>query len=224
MTNKIPFFPNSEDNTHCFQSAIQMVLKHYFPNDSYTERQLEQLTGKFRGLWTWPHAGIMYLQSKGCDLIILDAFDYALFAKQGTDYLIDTYGSEIAYQQINNSKIDQEMTYVKQLLRTEVKFDKLPTLQKTRDLIEQGYLVIFNVNAQTLNGKEGYVGHFVVAYAIDDKYVHFHDPGLPPVPNRKETLEDFEAAWAATHDAYAVKYVAPSPKVKKQPPVLAPTN
>ncbi len=56
-------------------------------------------------------------------------------------------------------------------------------------------MVICNVNANQLNQKAGYVGHFVLVVGFDDDELIFHDPGKPPRPFRKVNSTDFELAW-----------------------------
>ena len=62
--------------------------------------------------------------------------------------------------------------------------------------MDKGYLVICNINRQTLNNKTGYVGHFVVIKGYNDKGFMFHDPGLPLQENRFASFGNFEKAWA----------------------------
>lgn len=56
-------------------------------------------------------------------------------------------------------------------------------------------MVICNVNANQLNQKAGYVGHFVLVVGFDDDELIFHDPGKTPRPFRKVNSTDFELAW-----------------------------
>ena len=72
----------------------------------------------------------------------------------------------------------------------------LETLSKyIKTFLQKGYLVSCNINSRVLRKKSGYVGHLVLVYKVDDKYVHLHDPGLPPLPKRKVTKSLFNKAW-----------------------------
>ncbi|MEK7102513.1 MAG: papain-like cysteine protease family protein, partial [Patescibacteria group bacterium] len=42
----------------------------------------------------------------------------------------------------------------------------------------------------------GYTGHFVVITGFGKNHFTLHDPGLPPLRNRKVSLGRFEKAWA----------------------------
>jgi uncharacterized protein YvpB len=57
--------------------------------------------------------------------------------------------------------------------------------------------VICLINSQKLNNKQGYVGHFVVVKGIEDDNLIIHDPGFPPIENRKISYVSFEKAWSA---------------------------
>jgi uncharacterized protein YvpB len=46
-----------------------------------------------------------------------------------------------------------------------------------------------------LNHFEGFNLHFVLLYGFDGKNLHINDPGNPPIPGRKLTLEEFREAY-----------------------------
>lgn len=58
---EIPFFSNTPDNTHCYQAAIKMLAKYFWPQENYTWDELDKITVKVKGFWTWPMAGILWL-------------------------------------------------------------------------------------------------------------------------------------------------------------------
>jgi hypothetical protein len=74
---------------------------------------------------------------------------------------------------------------------------KVPSLADVKSYLEKGFLVASMVNLRRLNGQEGYVGHCVLIYDVDEKSVFFHDPGPPAVEARQETHGDFVAAATA---------------------------
>ena len=52
------------------------------------------------------------------------------------------------------------------------------------------------VNSRALNNKEGYLGHSIVIIGYTNQEFVLHDPGLPPLENRRVAYELFEKAWA----------------------------
>lgn len=192
---KVPFFPNPDD-THCFQASIRMVLKYFTPNQNYDWEVLDELTGKKKDLWTWPMYAMTQLKEKGFDVVSIEDFDYNRFSREGEPYIMERFGQEVGLAQIQNSDIPYEMKNAELLLK-HCKFEqRLPDLQDINMLLKNGYLLICNVNSQALNQIDGYTGHFVVVYDIDDTHLKIHDPGLPPHESRKVDYDRFIKAWA----------------------------
>lgn len=200
MDTTIPFYSNTPDNTHCFQAAIRMVLKHFYPNEEYSWEQLETITGKKEGLWTWNMAGMIWMQHKGFNVLDIEMFDYNLFIETGEQYLLDFFGKEAGEEQIRNSDVRQERKYAQQFVTVVEVEKRIPGTTDIIQLLDKGYLLIICLNQNTLNNKGGYVGHFVVVKGYDNNQLIFHDPGLPPYENRKESFELFEKAWGYPND------------------------
>lgn len=158
----VPFFANTPDDTHCFQAALRMVLKYYFPMKDYSWENLEKFTAKKEGLWTWAMQGLINMQKLGFDVIVREDFDNQQFIDKGEEYLKEKFGKDVAAEQIKHSDIEQEREIAKEYVilfgakGIPASFDEL------KQFIDDDYLVIANVNSQALNNKEGYVGHFVV--------------------------------------------------------------
>lgn len=197
---KVPFYSNTPDNTHCFQAALRMILKYFWKDKDFTWKELERITAKPQGLWTWPLAGMVWLHKNGFKVRDIEIFDYSRFIKEGEKYLFEFYGKEAAQEQIKNSDIDQEKKYAKKLLKSGIVEFKLPTIDNLKDLLKDGYLAICLVNSKKLNNKKGYTGHFVVIKGYQGNKFILHDPGLPPQKNRKIDEKVFEKAWAYPDD------------------------
>ena len=193
--DKIPFYGNTPDNTHCNQAVMKMLLGYYFPNEVYGWKELETITGKKEGLWTWPTQGWVYLKSRGLDVTYYGTFDYDRFVDIGSKYLIEKYGKKVGEEQIIHSDIDYEIEVAKKLLVSFNQTKRIPTLDDVSKFIAQDCLLLCNVNYYPLYGKSGYAGHFVLIYGIDDKYIYIHDPGLPPHPQAEIPIENFIDAW-----------------------------
>ena len=192
----IPFYPNTKDDTHCYQAVFRMILKYYFPNENYTWKQLDEITSKVKGLWTWPMAGLLWLTYKKFDVKVIEPFDYNQFIKLGGKYLIKEYGKEVGESQIKHSDIKQEIVIAKKFIKR-IKIEKrIPNQADLKGLIKQDYLIICNVNIKLLNKKKGYAGHFVLLKGLNNSSYILHDPGLLPYNNRKVKFDLFNKAWA----------------------------
>ena len=88
----IPFYSNTEDDTHCFQAVIKMVLKFFWPDKEFTWAELDKITAKVEGLWTWQMAGLLWLDANGFEVKDIEAFDYDQFIKKGGDYHGNVFG------------------------------------------------------------------------------------------------------------------------------------
>ena len=195
LAPRVPFYSNTPDDTHCYQAALKMVLKHFMPDKEFSWNELEKLTAKVKNLWTCPTQGLINLYHMGFDVVDIDDFNIEEFVENGGDYLIRRYGKEVGEAQIKHSDILQEQRIYNEYLKLNLHEQKLPTLKDIKQLIDEEYLVICNINSYQLNNKKGYAGHFVVIYGYDHNNLYLHDSGLPPVEARKVAFEDFLKAW-----------------------------
>jgi hypothetical protein len=195
-----PFFGNTRDNTHCFQACMRMVLKYYLPKKNFTWKELEKLSAKKKGKWTWSTQMLLNLKKMGFDVVTMDTFDIDAFIERGGEFLIEAWGKEVGEAQIKHSDIAQERRLFKKLKKEIVTERYAPTMSDIRMLLKKGYLVKCTVNSSALNKRKGYAGHGVLVYGIDKSHVYLHDPGLPPHPHRKVTRALFKKAWMYPQD------------------------
>lgn len=188
-------FQANPDETHCFQAVMKMIAEFYWPEKEYSWDELDQITGKEKDLWTWPNLGYVWLQQKGLQIIVEELFDHQSFIEKGGKYLIDFAGKVAGEESIKHSNIPLEIERAKQAVSLLTIRKLLPNLQSLREYLEKGYLIICNVNANRLNNKTGYVGHFVLIVGFEGDDLILHDPGKPPHPFRRVSVSDFELAW-----------------------------
>ncbi|MEK9179022.1 MAG: hypothetical protein AAB893_00980, partial [Patescibacteria group bacterium] len=195
MNTTIPFYPNA-DNTHCFQACIKMLAKHFWPQEDYSWDELDNHTAKVKDLWTWPMAGVLWLQQKGLEVVDIEIFNYQQFVEKKEQYLSIFFGKKVSEEQIKNSNLEQEVKYAQKFQEKIEIENRIPEKKDIIQLLKLGYLLICNINSEVLDKKGGYTGHFVVITGNDEVGYFLHDPGLPAYKNRKVTFELFEQAWA----------------------------
>lgn len=172
-----------------------MTLKYFQPDREYTYDQLDEISKKEQGKWTWPTAAMLWLMENGFELRLIEEFDYAEFAKRGGDYLIDKCGHEVAQVQMENSDIEREQKVAEQFVEYAPLEHRIPKLDDIKRFLNDHWVVTCNVNSSILYDQPGYSGHFVVILDVDDEEVTIHDPGLPPSPNLSVDRRMFEKAW-----------------------------
>jgi len=154
------------------------------------------MTEHKKGMWTWPIKGVLALHDMGFDIEDIEVFDYEQFTKDPKGYLRREYGEKVATEQTLHSDVTQAAIDAKEIIRNITIQKRIPSFDDLYALLKDRWLLVCLVNAQTLNRKEGYVGHFVVVWKCTEKMVYLHDPGLPPRKNRRVTRRVFEEAWA----------------------------
>jgi len=196
MELEVPFLSNTEDDTHCVQASLGMILKYFNHEKEYSWEELEAITAKDDNLWTWPLATLLWLTENGYEVKVIDLFDYEEFASKGAKYIYETLGDEIGHAQERNSDILTEQARAKQLKERVDKKIAIPTTDDLKQFLNNGYVPLCRVNSRVLNGREGYVGHSIIVKGYDDENLIINDPGLPPLEGREVSYSDFEKAWA----------------------------
>ena len=173
-----------------------MVMKYFWPEKDYSWEELDKITAKVESLWTWPTAGLLWLKTQGMEVKNIEVFDYETFVREGGKYLIDECGEEVGKAQIERSDIEQERRLAKEFIGKIEVLEKIPSIRDIKMLLEEGFVVICNINAYALDNDRGYAAHFVVVKGFDDENLFLHDPGLPPLENRKVDFDTFERGWS----------------------------
>lgn len=192
----VPFVSNTEDDLHCLQAAYMMIVKYYMPGFEIEWDEWDRLTGFEKGKGTWATASLLWFIDNGFEVRHISLFDYEDFAKNGGDYLLRLSGNEVGEWQVAHSNIPLEQERSRLLLESGCFEKREPTLEDVQNYLDKGYLLHVLVNWNRLAGKGGYFGHGVTVIGYDEENVYMHDPGGPPMPNRKVSKTDFEAAWA----------------------------
>lgn len=193
---KVPFYPNTKDDTHCFQACLKMVLKYFFPDEEYSWEELERITAKKPGLWTWPMAGLLWLRDKGVEVRNIELFDYERFSIEGEEYLREEFGEEVCESQKTHSDLEQEKGFARGFFQNIQGEKRIPDIEEMKGFLHEGWILLCNVNKRALDGREGYSGHTVVVSGFDNAGFILHDPGLPPRENLCVSFQVFDKAWS----------------------------
>lgn len=205
MEKNVDFVPNTDDNTHCLQASVKMTLRFF---DSNFDRDLDffdAYTGKSEKFaYTWPLRTALNAALDGFHVVYIDELNLEALSKDPYQTLLEAYGEEIASDQCKNSDMVSVVSDAKELLlsrNVEIQF-RVPNTDDLRRLLDDGYLLILNVNSRAMRGAEGYMGHFITVYGYDENRFSIHNPGLPPEKNVRVSDADLNRGWSYPSEKY----------------------
>lgn len=184
------------DGSHCFQAVLRSVLHHFLPSRELSWEDLDGLSGKRPGRWTWPTTALLAMHDLGLAVVTQEDFDYRAFAERGEGYLEEHLGAAVARAQAAHSDLEYEREAARRYAEVGAGELRAPDLDDVARLLGGGHLVVCNVNRAVLKGRPGYSGHFVLVYGLDEESVWLHDPGPPTAPEQRVPRPLFLAAWA----------------------------
>jgi hypothetical protein len=194
---KVPFVTNMRDNTYCVPASFAMILGYFEPEHGHTVGELARHWGKPKGGGAWASLGNIWLVKRGYDVIYLTLADWPRFVREGYDYLVSTFGREVADWEQKNGNIELEQKRGARALEVVDMQRREPGVGDIVEFLKEGYLVRCLVNQQPLLGRTGYVGHSIVVKGYSRGKLIIHDPGPPARPNWHISKEDFVKAWAS---------------------------
>lgn len=171
-----------------------MALAVVMPERKFSYDELDKISKKLSSKWTWPTAAMLWMLEQNLKIGLIEEFDYRAFVDEGEKYILSRFGEEVGRAQIENSDIEVEREIAKRFVSLAPIETRIPTIKDIKKMIDDGAIVIVNLNAAMLHGVKGYSGHFVVVCDVGENIV-LHDPGLPPFPNFQVSLDIFERAW-----------------------------
>lgn len=198
MSKTIPPFYENFDSSHCFQCCLRGVLEYFNPEKMWTWQELEELTGKRPGLYTWLFKTCSELPDIGYEVVVISDLNISAFAIDPEKEIHKFYSEEGAKNQIKNTALEDEQKYAKAMLS---KVDSITlkersyTVEDIEQLIADGYLIIPTINPYKLYDSSGYSGHAVLLYNVEADQGVYHDSGPHNAQaGRKRPLNKFVEA------------------------------
>ncbi|HSX31944.1 MAG TPA: RluA family pseudouridine synthase, partial [Candidatus Saccharimonadales bacterium] len=119
------------------------------------------------------------------DIRMIEPINYGRLQLEGERYLKEYFKPQEYEWQIKHSNVLEIQPLISSFMEKVRVQTRRPTLEDIDELLADNRLVSVYLNARVLNDKPGYSAHNVLILQKDgDDYV-MHDPGLPPMPNRK---------------------------------------
>ncbi len=196
MMISVPFYENDSDGKQCMQVTMRSVIKHFF-NRNISLAELDKLTGRKEGFWTWTHQIVPVLYDLGLKVKNYGASDLRPFL-EGEPYIRRTYGKD-AEKMLKFTDMTVMLSTLKKMLKYDLFEKRVLQFSELEDHIKQGHVPLLLIDNNKITGKDDlYQGHFVILTGFDEEYVYYHDSGPKhPEPNRKVLKSVFIDAWSA---------------------------
>lgn len=198
--SKVPFYANTPDDTHCYQASLKMVIEYFEPERMLDWHELDTITNKPDGQWTWPMAGMTWLAKNGYRVTNIENFDYQQFIDNPIAYMTTLWGSDVVTEQEAHSDTPLAQKDAQEFIKHIATEQRSPAIAEIGEYLRNNHLVMCMVNAHILNDRPGYVGHSVVVIGEEGDNFIIHDPGLPAQKHRIVSKELFEKAWSDPND------------------------
>jgi hypothetical protein len=193
---EIVFFPNTEDNLHCYQACLRMVLSAYGVELDW--EQLEQLSGYNPKRYTWPAEGVIALQEFIPGVRFYSGMDYKEFAHRGEEYYKELTAANPAWfalQQAHASPhFHDEQLAAKKLVDMNLFRGRTPNPGFIVSHIAQNYVVAL-IDTRAVFHTRRSEGHYVLLTNKIGDTLLANDPGLPARENYHISLHDFERGF-----------------------------
>ena len=196
MKLNLPFYPNTKEGNQCFQVAMQVVLKHFLDKE-YTIEELDTVTKRKPGLWTWTSQIAPVLYNFGLDVKFFSSTELEPYL-EGEPFMRKHFGKD-ADVILKYTDVDVLVDSIKNLLKYDLFENRKLTFEEIEQHISQGHVPMVLIDYATLIEKDGpYQGHFVVVTGFDDGHVYYHESGpKDPTPDRKVSKNNFVKAMNA---------------------------
>jgi len=192
---KIPFYKNSGDGMRCMQACVGMVAE-YFLGQKFLLDDLDRLTERKNGKWTYTVQGVSALHNLGLEVVYYSTHNPEGYL-QGEEYIKQTFGkdAERILKFTDLSVLQNAITIMKDnnlFSQNDLSLGEIKSMMKDKGAVP---IILVNINKINDKGDNFYTGHFVVVTEIDDKFVYYHDSGPKNAgTNKKVSKEIFEQA------------------------------
>jgi hypothetical protein len=204
----VSFVGNDENpSDKCVPAVVAMILGYFLPERQFTMPEIEQMCGYIPGKGTWKTQLLLSLDDLGFQTQWIEDFDHRKFADGPEGYLATILDKEALDWQIKNSNLPQEAERIKQYLAKGLPLEQRKgTRQDIKDFLDDGWLVMLEVNENIIAGIPGYLGHVVLVVGYDDDNVTIHNPdgNNGNIPNQLITWELLEEAWKGFGGSYSI--------------------
>ncbi len=185
----IPFYRDSGDG-NCLQASMASLLE-YLTGKKQDLALLDKLTHRKKGKWMMTTQGVKALVEMGLDVKYYTKVDLEPFLR-GSAYIRERFPkmADFLMEKLDEKEMVESTRYV---IERGLYVKKQLTLSEIEVFIKARKGVILLIDANIINGRAPYHGHYVTVTGFDDLYVYYHDSSIGP--NRKAEKTILEKAW-----------------------------
>lgn len=195
MKHAPPFIPNSDDDIHCVAAVYRMIFRHYL-NKDYSWQEIDAIAKAIPGKGTWNVPLDIAVAKAGIQVKNIELTDFEVLHAGGIKYLKAAFGEKNAAYYIEQTNIMNIIDDIPEFLRLIPHESRKATIEEILQYLAEGKLIAAEVNSGVLNNHGKFNLHMVLLHDSDSTHITLHDPGLPPLPARKVTVQEFTDSFA----------------------------
>ena len=195
MIIDMPFFENHDGN-QCMQVTMKIVLKHFLDKD-FSLEELDKLTGRKKGFWTWTSQIVPVLYDLGLEVKYYSKTDLEPFL-EGETFIRRHFGKD-AEKILKYADLPVVMNSIRKSLKYRLFEKKVLSINDIESHIQDRHVPLVLIDHNKIIGKNDfYQGHFVVVTGFDEENIYYHESGpTSPQANRKVKKGIFSEAMNA---------------------------
>lgn len=201
----VPFVENPDDK--CVPATIGMILGYFMPEKNYDMPDLIKFSGYIEGQGTWSVKSMLSLSLLGFETSWIEDFDNPAFAESPTDYLATILDKDALEWQVKHSNLRLEANRIREYINIGHRIEhRRGTRKDIKTLLNDGWLVRLEINANTLADRGGYQGHSILVIGYNNEQVEIHNPDGENgnKPNQILSWDKLERAWKEFGGSYSL--------------------
>lgn len=177
------------------------------PEKKFEMADFIKFTGYVPGRGTWSAESMLSLLLLGFETRWIEDFDNQAFIQDPKGYLATILDKDSFEWQVSHSDLELEASRIQKYIDMGHQIGhRKGTRQDIKSLLDEGWLVRLEVNANTLADRDGYEGHSILVIGYDDKQVEIHNPdgANGNKPNQIVSWDKLEQAWKEFGGSYSI--------------------
>ncbi|MBW2966791.1 hypothetical protein KY342_06840 [Candidatus Woesearchaeota archaeon] len=203
---EIPFYRQSSSG-NCMQTQVKMALKYYYPEKDFSFEELDKLSGRTPGKWTWTSQLLPVLIDNNLDAYYYSTTPYNEIKQRGEEFILEYYGQRDGQVMIDHTNFESLYSSIDKLNNNKKFFQEKLDFSEIENEFKKGHIIILIIDKNVLFNRQGsYAGHGITITSINQTHISIHDSS--GTQNLLTTKEQLIKAWNAPgtdNDAIIIK-------------------